>query len=615
MSRILRPVVLVAIGLACSSPTSGDGGGGDPAPTVTFTANPGSINAGQSSTLTWSSTDATGCTASGGWSGGKGTGGNQNVTPSNTTSYTLTCTGSGGSATASATVTVTPVGGLTLAFDATPTFIVSGQSSTLAWSTTGATGCTAYDGWTGPKGTAGSEQVSPTVTTTYSLSCDGSGGSTAQSVTVAVSGPPTGPYVYPLTVGPTSRYLVDQNGQPFFLAGDAAWSLIVQLSDQEVETYLGNRRQLGFTLVMVNLIEHEFSSNPPGNFYGERPFTGANFTTPNEAYFVHADAVIQSAAQKGIVVMLAPLYLGAGCGSEGWCAEVQAATTQAMTQWGAYVGNRYKNYDNIIWMIGGDTDPSPVQSKVQAMVDGILSQDTRHLFTAHNSPEEMAIDPWGRPAWLKVNNIYTYHDTQYDELLATYGVSPAMPYFFLETKYENEWSPTPTPQQLRAQSYWAVTSGAFGHVFGNCPIWHFGSSQGYCTETDWQAELTQPGSINIQYWQKLFRSRHWHTLVPNQNTLSSGALTGTSHATAAVASDGSSIIVYLPTTRAVTVNPSGLQSGALTVWWYDPATGQATQDAGSYSTAAPLSLTPPAGGTDWVLVVDAAGFGFPPPGT
>jgi hypothetical protein len=566
--------------------------------------------------LTWSSTNATACTASGGWNGAKATSGSQDVTPANTTTYTLTCTGPGGNASKSATVTVTPVGGVTLTFTATPSFISSGQSSTLSWTSTGTAGCTASDGWTGAKATTGSEQVTPSATTTYTLTCDGPGGSTFQSVTVVVSAPPTGPYVYPLRVGPTSRYLVDQNGKPFFLAGDAAWSLIAELSKEDADTYLANRQQLGFTLVMVNLIEHAYSSNPPANIYGDSPFTAATFTTPNEAYFAHADYVIQSAAQKGLVVLLAPLYLGAGCGSSGWCNEVKdpATTTQMMTTWGQYVGNRYKNYPNIIWLIGGDADPSPVQAKVQAMVDGILSQDTNHPFTAHNAPEEMAIDPWGRPAWLNVNNIYTYSSTQYNELLATYNVSPAIPYFFLETQYENEGNPS--PQELRSQSYWAVLSGAFGHVFGNCPIWHFGSSSGYCTETDWKAELNAVGSINIQLWQKLFNSRHWHTLVPDQSNqvLTAGALTGTSHATAARASDGSSIIVYLPSQRQVTVNAAQLQTGALTVWWYDPATGATTQEPGPFSTAAPLTLTPPAG-EDWVLVVDAAGLGFPPPGT
>jgi hypothetical protein len=78
-----------------------------PAPTVSLTASPTSITSGQTSTLSWSSTNATSCTASGAWSGDRVTSGTDLAGPSSTQTYTLTCTGAGGSASDSATVTVT----------------------------------------------------------------------------------------------------------------------------------------------------------------------------------------------------------------------------------------------------------------------------------------------------------------------------------------------------------------------------------------------------------------------------------------------------------------------------------------------------------------------------
>jgi hypothetical protein len=79
---------------------------GTPATTLNFTANPGVVAPGESSTLTWSSTNATSCSAADGWSGTKGISGSQVVTPSQTTSYTLTCTGNGGSTSQVITLTV-----------------------------------------------------------------------------------------------------------------------------------------------------------------------------------------------------------------------------------------------------------------------------------------------------------------------------------------------------------------------------------------------------------------------------------------------------------------------------------------------------------------------------
>ena len=109
-------------------------------------------------------------------------------------------------------------------------------------------------------------------------------------------------YVYPLKVSTNSRYLVDQNDRPFFWSGDAAWSLIAQLSKEDAVFYLEDRKQKGFTVIMVNLIEHAFSSNPPRNYYGDLPFTGKTFATPNEDYFAHADYVINAAASGGVTV-------------------------------------------------------------------------------------------------------------------------------------------------------------------------------------------------------------------------------------------------------------------------------------------------------------------------
>ena len=76
-------------------------------PTITISASPTSITIGNSSTLTWSGTNATSCTASGAWSGTKATSGTQTLTNLTTMgTYTLTCIGAGGTATQSATVSV-----------------------------------------------------------------------------------------------------------------------------------------------------------------------------------------------------------------------------------------------------------------------------------------------------------------------------------------------------------------------------------------------------------------------------------------------------------------------------------------------------------------------------
>lgn len=162
-----------------------------PAPELTFTSSPQSIESGTSATLSWTALNATSCTASGGWSGTRALSGSQIVTPSATTTYILTCTGVGGTAQKSATVAVVPVQipAPTLQFQASSTLIFQGSSTLLSWTTQNAVSCTASNGWSGVKGISGSEVVSPTATTTYTLTCTGLGGDTTQSITINVKIP------------------------------------------------------------------------------------------------------------------------------------------------------------------------------------------------------------------------------------------------------------------------------------------------------------------------------------------------------------------------------------------------------------------------------------------
>lgn len=77
--------------------------------TLSFRVDKSSIKSGQAVVLTWSTTNATSCTASGGWSGSKGINTQETILPKTTTTYKLTCTGSSGSIKKSVTVTVSSV--------------------------------------------------------------------------------------------------------------------------------------------------------------------------------------------------------------------------------------------------------------------------------------------------------------------------------------------------------------------------------------------------------------------------------------------------------------------------------------------------------------------------
>ena len=171
-------------------------------PTLSFTATPGSITSGQSSTLSWSSTNATSCTASGGWTGAKSVSGSQVVSPSATTTYTLSCSGAGGSVTQSATVTVAEVttGSLTVTVKRSDTnALLSGATVSLSGGPS-----SSPDQPTGGDGTATFSNLAVgSYTVTASL-----GGFQTNRASATVSADTTTPITIPLTpTGPTTGTL------------------------------------------------------------------------------------------------------------------------------------------------------------------------------------------------------------------------------------------------------------------------------------------------------------------------------------------------------------------------------------------------------------------------
>ncbi len=427
------------------------------------------------------------------------------------------------------------------------------------------------------------------------------------SVTVSVSNTVVVPTTaYPLKLAPGQRYVVDQFNAPFLIHGEAAWSLIVNLTNEQADAYLEDRRQKGFNALMVNLIEHHFAIDPPRNVYGDAPFLVAgDFSTPNEAYFAHADLILQKAADKGMVVFLDPAYLGFGGGDEGWYQEMSSNGTAVLTTYGQFLGNRYKNYPNIVWLDGGDFDP-PDQSLVTAVVNGIKTFDPVHLHTAHDNQGTSPIDEWGGAGWLDLSDVYTYPAVNnkvpvYQKALVEYTRSDWKPFFLAESTYENENNATPT--LVRQQAYEALLSGAMGDFFGNRPIWLFDSG--------WPSALNSRSSQDMSLVKQFFSTRHWERLVPDVShtfVIAGFKADGLTHSVAARAADGSWGATFLPTARTITVDLSEF-SGPVQAHWFDPTSGATTTVSGSpFTNAGTTKIMTPGlnatGAADWVLVFE-----------
>jgi hypothetical protein len=155
-----------------------------PPPTITFSAEPGTVASGGSSVLSWTTTGASNCTGAGGtgaWPGAKSVpNGSETVGPiATTTTFSLSCAGPGGTAQSSVVVSVYPLPAVTLTAD--PASVIVGETTQLTWSTQNANSCVASGAWAGPRALAGSETSQPlSVNSTFTLECSGVGGSASR---------------------------------------------------------------------------------------------------------------------------------------------------------------------------------------------------------------------------------------------------------------------------------------------------------------------------------------------------------------------------------------------------------------------------------------------------
>lgn len=418
---------------------------------------------------------------------------------------------------------------------------------------------------------------------------------------------------FPLQVGADGRHLVDHAGKPFLVLGDTAWSLIAQLSKADIAHYLDDRARRGFNAIIVNLLEHKFASHAPALRDGTPPFLKpGDITQPNPAYFEYAHRAIAAAQRRGISVWLCPAYLGWGGGDEGWFKEIKAAGPTALRRYGRFVGERFADLPNIVWMLGGDFALPPAERWTgDELAAGLREGGARQLMTAHGG-QTSARETFGDAPWLTVDTVYSYAADLYRPLLGAYTRQPGKPFVLIETTYEGEHDAR--PEQIRRQAWWAMLSGAAGQFFGNNPIWHFDGPTLFPHPDTWQQALDSTGTRDMARLGAFFGARNGSALVPDRDhQLVKNPGNGAAHIAAALSLDGRRAVIYVAAngreSRELRLNLDAL-STPVTAQWFNPARdaavsapGLALSDRGSQ-----ILRTPGDNGTgvnDWVLTLEA----------
>lgn len=406
--------------------------------------------------------------------------------------------------------------------------------------------------------------------------------------------------------------MVDHQLRPFPIIAESAWGLIVRLTSAQVDSYIADRKARGFNAAMMMLIcKHSgIQAGSTANQNGDTPFTGTALTTPREAYFVWADEVIRRFERAGMLVLLAPCYSGYGGPgtTEGWWDDLTSDTVAA--DWGAWVGARYKDFRNIIWVGGGDYTPTAgAQSdRSKAVSTGLVTGGATQLQTYHCGRYTYAFEKWGTAeTWLKLGNIYTDDGTSDLSIPAAaaqeYARSGPHPHYLIEDWYADEHSMTDS--NVVVEKWQALLSGACGVTIGTAAIWPF--------STGYSSEFGSNANIGMTQIAALYGMYPWETLVPKADaSLVSSALGSTTSTICPALGDYSSgkfAFILVPTATSPTVVMTNFSQPSVRARWYDIASGAHVNVSGQpFSNTGSQSMTHPGnnslGTSAWVLVLD-----------
>lgn len=431
-----------------------------------------------------------------------------------------------------------------------------------------------------------------------------------------------------LKVSDNKRFLVFADGTPFFWLGDTAWELFHRLNREDAERYLENRREKRFTVIQAVVLAELDGLNTP-NPYGERPLRDNDPTRPNDAYFRHVDWIVKKAAEKGLFVGMLPTW-GNKVTKGSWekTAPVIFNPVNARV-YGRWVGARYKDARNVIWILGGDRDPKGVEPVWRAMAEGIREADGgKRLMTYHPNGADSSSEVLHGERWLDFNMMQSGHrekdGANYRLLENDYNLVPVKPVLDGEPRYEDHpvnWRPDELgwfdEHDVRQAAYWAVFAGAFGHTYGCHPVWQMlapGRGPVGQARHNWQEVLDLPGAAQMRHVRALMESRPFLSRVPDQSIVLDNPASGPDHAQA-TSGDGYAL-VYIPSGKPVRLQLGTIPARELKLWWFSPRSGKA-EPAGACANTGTREFTPPgapARGNDWVLVLDDARKAFPPPG-
>jgi hypothetical protein len=437
-----------------------------------------------------------------------------------------------------------------------------------------------------------------------------------------------------LRVSDNHRFLVQEDGRPFFWLGDTAWELFHRLNREDADLFLRNRAAKGFTVIQAVALA-EVDGIQAQNAYGQVPLRNNDPLQPVEEYFQHVDWILDRANALGLYVGLLPTW--GDKWNKKWGQGPEIFTPSNAEAYGRWLGRRYKD-KGLVWILGGDR---PVENDthrqiLKAMAAGLRQGDGgTHLITLHPCGGQGSATWFQADDWLDFNLRQNGHGPEYtghyDQTRADYDREPIKPVIDGEPIYEGHPISFDAKKlghsiaaDVRRPLYWDLFSGACGHTYGHHSVWQMwapGRDPINAPLMPWTEALDQPGAGQMQFGRRLMESRPFLTRVPDDSVLVTDRVptsipgAGRYRFVATRDASGSYAMVYAPVGRAFKVNMDKIAGPVVKAWWFNPRNGQATA-LGEFPNTGQREFTPPDPGEslDWVLVLDDAAKGFAAPG-
>lgn len=312
------------------------------------------------------------------------------------------------------------------------------------------------------------------------------------------------------------KLYIYEDDKPFYWLGDTAWLMFYNLDEREIERYLINRSELGYNVIQAVLLY----SSPKHKDINEMPH--AQIDPMSNEFLDKVIFTIELAKKLHIYLALLPMW--------GSVIKNKLLEDLEVIDYVRVVANRLKEYDNIIWVLGGD---------VRGDANFNLFNQLGNLLKEITPDKLVTFHPFGRTGsylwfndakWLDFNMFQSGH-RRYDQLTlsswddnnqdeAAFGednykyVDKGLnykikkPILDAEPSYEgivqglhDSKEPYWEARHVRRYLYWSILAGACGFTYGNNAIIQFARTPfgSYGVRETWEEGLHSPGAAQMQY--------------------------------------------------------------------------------------------------------------------